>query len=56
MKNIKEATKRFVVKYGASIAAFAFAFVAISANTSCGFPYYEPEEPAGIERFKKFSN
>lgn len=54
MKKFKEAAKTFVVKYGAVIASCAFAFVAISANTSCAFPFYEPEEPAGLEKFKKF--
>lgn len=54
MNKVKETIKKIVVKYGTAIASFAFAFVAISANTSCCFPYYEPEEPNGLERFKKF--
>lgn len=55
MKKLKSALKTFVVKHGKSIAAFAFAFVAISANTSCALPYYEAEEPQGLESFKKFN-
>lgn len=55
MKKFKEATKKFVMKYGAAIASCAFAFVTIAANTSCGFPYYEPEEPQGLDSFKKFN-
>ena len=55
MRKFKETAKKFIVKYGAAIASCAFAFVAISANTSCGFPYYEPEEPKGLENFKKFN-
>lgn len=55
MRKFREAAKKFVVKYGAAIASFAFAFVAISANTSCGLPYYEPEEPKGLQNFKKYN-
>lgn len=55
MKKFKETAKKFVVKYGATIASCAFAFVVISANSSCLFPYYEPEEPAGLDKFKKFN-
>lgn len=56
MKKFREISKKIVVKYGAAIASFAFAFVAISANTSCAFPYYEPEEPAGLAKYKKAHN
>lgn len=55
MKKFKEIAKNLVVKYGATVAACAFAFVAIAANTSCGLPFYEDEEPAGLENFKKFN-
>jgi cyclic lactone autoinducer peptide len=55
MKRFKEKAVKFVAKYGSAIAACAFAFVTISANTPCGFPYYEPQEPAGLDRFKKFN-
>ena len=55
MRKFKETAKKFVFKYGTAIASCAFAFVAISANTSCGFPYYEPEEPKGLQKFKKFN-
>lgn len=53
MKKVKEIATKIVVKYGAAIASCAFAFVAIAANTSCAFPYYEPKEPQGLESFKK---
>lgn len=55
MKNFKNALKNFVVKNGAFIASCAFAFVAISANTSCALPFYEPKEPEDLKKFKKFS-
>ena len=55
MKKFKEMTKVFFARYGAIVAACAFAFVALSANTSCGLPYYEPEEPMGLDKLKKFN-
>ena len=55
MKKLKETAKKFIVKYGAAIASCAFALVTIAANSSCVFPYYEPQEPAGLEKFKKFN-
>ena len=55
MNKIQNTAKKLVVKYGAVIASCAFAFVAISANTSCCFPFYEPEEPEGLDSFKKFN-
>ena len=53
MKKIKLAAKSLIVRYGAVIASCAFAFVAIAANSACVFPYYEPEEPDGLDYFKR---
>ena len=47
MRHFKDKIKSFITKHGAVIAACAFAFVAISANSSCCIPYYEPEELVG---------
>ncbi len=55
MKKFKEIAAKLVVKYGAAIASCAFAFVVVAANTSCVFPFFEPEEPQGLEKFKKFN-
>ena len=55
MKKFKNAARKFVVRYGTTIAAFAFAYLTVSANTSCWMPFYEPEEPNGLEGFKKFN-
>lgn len=52
---MKKFWKNAIVKYGTAIAACAFAVVTAAANSSCYLPYYEPEEPAGLDRFKKFS-
>ncbi len=55
MKKFGNAVKSFLIKHGATLAACAFAFVAISSNSSCIMPFYEPEEPAGLDKFKKFN-
>lgn len=55
MRKINSFFKNIIVKHGSVIAAFAFVFVSIAANSSCFAPYYEPEEPAGLSRFKKFN-
>jgi len=55
LRKFRETAKKFVAKYGAAIASCAFAFVAISANTSCAMPFYEPEEPQNLASFKKFN-
>jgi len=55
MRKIIAMAKKILAKHGTTIAACAFAFAAISANSSCVYPFYEPQEPAGLDRFKKFS-
>lgn len=55
MKGLKEMAKKFIVKYGATIVSCAFVFATISANSSCLFPFYEPEEPNGLDQLKKFN-
>lgn len=55
IKGIKDNVKKLITKYGAVIASCAFAFVILSANTSCGLPFYELEEPKGLDSFKKFN-
>lgn len=51
---MKSIIKKGLLKYGHAIAALAFGFVTIAANSPCMLPYYEPEEPPGIEKYKKF--
>lgn len=55
MKCFKDKAKKFITKYGSVIVSCAFALVAVSANSSCCLPYYEPEEPKGLDSFKKFN-
>ncbi len=52
---MKRFLKSAVLKYGTAIATCAFAVVTVAANTPCWGIYYEPQEPAGLDRFKKFS-
>lgn len=46
----------FVKRHGTIIASCAFAFVVLGTNTPCGWPFYEPKEPAGLEQFKKYKD
>ena len=55
MKKAKAFFKKIITEHGTAIAGFAFAFVYIAANSSCFVPYYEPEEPKGLDSFKKFN-
>lgn len=54
MKKFKKAAVDFVVKYGTVIASCAFAFVVFAANSACTLPFYEPEEPKNLDKFKMF--
>ncbi len=55
MGKFKNTVKVLLRKYGGAVACAAFAFVALAANSPCGIPFYEPEEPKGLEKFKKFN-
>lgn len=52
---MKNKIKTFIMKHGHILAACAFVFVAVSANSPCMCPFHEPAEPAGLENFKKFN-
>lgn len=54
MNKIKEFVKNVICKHGNLIACCALAFVAVAANSACIIPFYEPEEPEGLDKFKKF--
>lgn len=55
MKKLKSVVKGFLTQYGVVVASCAFLFVAMSANSACVMPFYEPEEPVGLEKYKKFN-
>ena len=55
MKKFKVLIKRIITKHGAVIASCAFAFVALSANSSCLFPFYEPKEPENLKNYKNLN-
>lgn len=52
MKKFLNNAKNFVAKHGGVIACCAFAFVTIAANSPCALPFYEPEEPQGLNAYK----
>ena len=54
MKKIGAFFKNSLVKYGHVIVGCAMAFVAFAANTHCMIPYYDPEEPENLDKFKMF--
>ena len=54
MKKLCSIAKKLLLKNGAAIAGCAFACVLVAANSACMLPFYEPEEPEGLETFKKF--
>lgn len=51
---IRKVASNMLEKCGKMVATSAFAFAKIAANTSCAFPYYEPEEPTDLKKLKKF--
>ena len=55
MKKVTELLKKGVARYGAAIAACAFAFVTVAANSSCMIPFYDEEEPETIANFKRIA-
>ena len=55
MDKAKKIARIVITKYGNIIAGCAFAFVAFAANSACMLPFYEPEEPQGLNEFKKFN-
>ena len=54
MKKFCQLVMKALLKNGTVIAGCAFAFAFVAANSSCILPFYEPEEPKGLESLKKF--
>ena len=55
MNMLNGIVKRLIMRYGVTIVSCAYVFVSFAANTACSFPFYEPKEPQGMERFCKIS-
>ncbi len=49
MKKIKE----FIIKYGSSLAAFAFVVNTLAIGKNCRFFFHEPEVPKELMAYKK---
>lgn len=46
--------KKFLLKYGGFLAAFAMCFTTLTANSTCTWITYQEELPKGAEKLKKF--
>lgn len=46
--------KRFIVKYGYILSAFALIVTTFASNRSCGFILYERKLPESAKRLRKF--
>ena len=45
--------KSFIFKYSGALCAVALFIAMHSANITCFGKFYQPEEPAGLAKFKK---
>lgn len=50
---MKGRVKTFVCKHGAALSALALVLATVTANSTCYFFSYQPDEPAGLTKFKK---
>ncbi len=55
MEKLKKLLTTGICKHGTIIASLAFIVTMITANSQCTIPFYEPEEPIGLSKFKKFN-
>lgn len=53
MVKITSLVNELLMKGGAFLAALALMTANFAANSTCMFPYYEPEQPEGLEKLKK---
>ena len=51
MKN--KLINKIILSMGSAIACCATMFTVISCNSACALPFYEPEQPEGLEKFNK---
>lgn len=51
MKN--KIINKIILSMGSAIACCAMMFTVISCNSACALPFYEPEQPEGLEKFNK---
>lgn len=52
---LKDKVFPVIAKYGHVIAGCAFVCVMMTSNSSSVLAFHETEEPAGVEKFKKFN-
>ena len=46
--------KKFLLKYGGFLAAFAMCFTTLTANSTCAWVTYQEELPKEAEKLRKF--
>jgi cyclic lactone autoinducer peptide len=51
---MKKKIAQFVTKFGGTMAAFAMVVAVLTANSTCFWLSYQPEEPDEIKQLKKF--
>lgn len=52
MSVVKKLVNSAFCKWGTCIAGLALIVTAVTANSACCIPFYEEEEPQGLEKFK----
>lgn len=50
---MKNKIKNFACKYGAMVSALALVLATVTANSTCYYFSYQPDEPAGLMKLKK---
>lgn len=50
---MKSKIKSFLCKHGTLLAALALTLATATANSTCFYLSYQPDEPATLSRFKK---
>lgn len=45
--------KSFLCKHGTMVAALALMLATVTANSTCYFLSYQPDEPKGLDKFRK---
>lgn len=53
MVKLKRWKKEIIMKAGALLAAGGLLAASLAANGACMFPYFEPEQPEGLEDLRR---
>jgi len=50
---MKRKVKDIICKHGAMVSALALVLATVTANSTCFYFSYQPDEPAGLMKLKK---